>query len=66
MLFTGNFYGIYMASVYKAAAKDTLPDNILTYAGMIGSICNGGGRLFWGLLMDMIGFKKTYFCLIVV
>jgi len=66
MLFSGMFYGIYMASVYKTTAQDTLPDKVLTYAGMIGSICNGGGRVFWGTLMDKGGFKRMYFVLIII
>lgn len=47
MLFSGIFYGIYVAAVYKTTAQDYLKDHVLTLAGMFGSICNGGGRIFW-------------------
>lgn len=50
-----------MASVYKVVAQDTLSDRTLTIAGAIGSVCNGGSRIFWATLQDTYGFKKIYY-----
>lgn len=58
--FNGNFFGLYMASVYKQMNLDILDDHILTTAGAIGSICNGGSRVIWGSLQDKFGFKKVF------
>jgi hypothetical protein len=64
MLFFGFFYGVYVANVYKASAADVMDDKILTYAGMIGSLCNGSSRVIWAAFMDKYGFKKVYACLL--
>jgi MFS transporter, OFA family, oxalate/formate antiporter len=64
MLYFGLFYGIYMASVYKTTAQHILSDHTLTTAGAIGSVCNGGSRIFWATLQDKYGFKKVYTCLL--
>lgn len=66
MLFNGVFFGTYIASVYKAINQDTLNDKILTVAGAIGSICNGGSRILWASLQDKFGFKKVYAYLLVI
>ena len=50
LFFLGMFFGLYMASVYKFAAEETLDDKSLTVAGAIGSVCNGGSRVFWASL----------------
>ena len=50
LLFNGIFFGIYMGSVYKFAAEEVLDDKSLTIAGAIGSVCNGGSRVFWASL----------------
>ena len=66
MMFNGVFYGVYLASVYKAANIDNLKDGTLTIAGAIGSICNGGSRMFWASLQDKYNFKRVYFVLLVI
>jgi MFS family permease len=66
MLYCGIFYGIYMASVYKTVAEDSLLDHELTLAGALGSACNGLSRVMWAALMDKYGFKKVYLVLMLI
>jgi hypothetical protein len=66
MLFNGIFFGIYIAAVYKTTAQDFLKDNVLTLTGAFGSVCNGGGRIFWATLQDKYGFKRVYFVLLII
>ena len=48
LLFQGLFYGLYVASVFKFAAQSTITsDTAITAAGAVGSMCNGGSRVFW-------------------
>ena len=35
-------------------------ESFLSLCGGIGALFNGSGRLAWGLLSDVIGFKKSY------
>merc|ERR1712086_1163423 len=66
LLFFGIFNGLYVASVYKQIALHDLDDGVLTIAGAIGSVCNGGSRIVWAALMDKVGFKKVYFALLCI
>lgn len=66
MLFNGIFYGIYVAAVYKTTAQEYLNDHVLTIAGMFGSVCNGGGRIFWAGLQDRFGFKTIYLVIMLI
>jgi MFS family permease len=66
ILFFGIFYGIYLASVYKPTAQDTLEDHTLTLAGALGSVCNGGSRIVWASIQDKYGFKRVYLVLLIV
>jgi len=66
MLYSGLFYGYFVATVYKSSASKVLDDNLLTTAGMIGSACNGGSRIIWATLMDKYGFKKIYSVLLIM
>ena len=55
--------GLNTASIYKqfASTSATLTgDSYQALVGGLGAICNGSGRLFWGLLSDKIGFKKSF------
>ena len=60
MLVFGMFYSLYIASAYKFLAQDGLDDFVLTIAGAIGSICNGGSRFVWATLQDKLGFRPVY------
>ena len=64
LLFLGMFYGLYIASVYKTTAQNSLSDLTLTFAGAIGSVCNGSSRIAWAALQDAIGFRRVYFLLL--
>ena len=64
MLFQGMFFGLYMASVYKMVAQDTLSDKSLTLIGAVGSMCNGSSRFVWAALQDIYGFKNIYVCIL--
>jgi hypothetical protein len=50
MLMNGVFFGVFTANVYKTVALNYLSDDVLTTAGGIGSICNGGSRIIWATL----------------
>ena len=66
MLFNGIFFGMYVASVYKGVALGYLDDSTLTLAGSLGAIANGSSRFLWATLMDYIGFKKVYACVLII
>ena len=66
MIYTGLFYGVYLAGVYKTTAQDFISDKALTTAGALGSLCNGGSRILWATLYDHYGFKKVYFTLLCI
>jgi len=64
-MYNGIFFGIYIASVYKSVALDTLSDKALTFAGVLAAIGNGSSRVIWSSLQDKFGFKQVYYiCLI--
>ena len=52
----------YMASVYKIMGMQIgdYDDKFLTIVASIGSIANGGGRIFWGYMSDKFGFRVNY------
>jgi MFS family permease len=60
LLFCGEFPCSFMQSVYKILGKGLENDAGLTRAGSIGSISNGVSRVFWGIMMDFLGFQKVY------
>ena len=62
----GVFFGVFTAGVYKSVALDFLSDHVLTTAGALGSVCNGGSRIMWASLQDKFGFKRVYFVLMVL
>ena len=66
LLFQGSFFGLYIASVYKAVSDNCLSDYILTLAGSLGSICNGSSRIIWSYFQDIYGFKRVYFCILIL
>jgi OFA family oxalate/formate antiporter-like MFS transporter len=60
-------YGMFMANCYKLYGLSMgMDDKSLTIIGSIGSAFNGCSRAFWATLMDKIGYKKTYFFLIIL
>jgi len=60
-------YGMFMANCYKLYGLSMgMDDKSLTIIGSIGSAFNGCSRAFWAMLMDKIGYKKTYFFLIFI
>ncbi|CAM9435940.1 unnamed protein product [Chrysoparadoxa australica] len=66
MLFAGTA-GINTAGVYKAFGA-TVPvlqnDAFQSTVGSLGALFNGAGRLFWGNILDVAGFKKPFAVLI--
>jgi len=58
ILYFGMFYGSFFSSAYKYLPNGQIEDDALTTIGSIGSIFNGGARLFWGYFQDKWGFKK--------
>lgn len=66
MLLNGMFFGLFMASVYKEVALNSLSDHTLTLAGALGSVCNGSSRIIWATLQDKYGFRKMYFILLCI
>ncbi|CDW78984.1 UNKNOWN [Stylonychia lemnae] len=58
MLFLSMFYGMFMANAFKSlGVKNNLDDITLTIAGSIGSIMNGGSRIFWPIQQDKSSFE---------
>jgi OFA family oxalate/formate antiporter-like MFS transporter len=61
--------GLNVASIYKqfAATSSALSgDSYQALVGGFGALFNGLGRLFWGVLSDKIGFKKSFMLLTVL
>lgn len=55
--------GLNTASIYKqfaATAPALVGDEYQTLVGGMGALFNGGGRLFWGVISDKIGFKNSF------
>jgi MFS transporter, OFA family, oxalate/formate antiporter len=55
--------GLNVASVYKqfASVSPALAgDSFQSLVGGLGALSNGGGRIFWGMLSDKIGFKQSF------
>jgi hypothetical protein len=58
MFIFGTFYGLYVAGSYKFSADEKyIDDEVLTIAGALGAVCNGGSRLLWASLLDKYTFK---------
>lgn len=63
MIITCATAGLNTATVYKqfAATSTTLTgDQFQTLVGGVGALFNGLGRLFWGSVLDKIGFKNAF------
>mmetsp|Transcript_7909 Transcript_7909/g.13268 ORF Transcript_7909/g.13268 Transcript_7909/m.13268 type:complete len:187 (-) Transcript_7909:178-738(-) len=54
-----------MISVYKTVAVG-INDHALTFAGAIGSVCNGSSRIFWATIQDYLGFKFVYMMMLLI
>eukprot|EP00904_Undaria_pinnatifida_P002840 jgi/Undpi1/12557/HiC_scaffold_6.g02226.m1 len=55
--------GINVANCYKqyGSTVDVLrSDQFQSLVGSVAALCNGGGRLFWGNMLDIFGFKKMF------
>lgn len=69
MVLTAATAGLNTASVYKqyAATSEALSgDQFQATVGGIGALFNGFGRLFWGSISDMIGFRNSFYILTVL
>lgn len=63
MIITCATAGLNTATVYKqfAATSSSLTgDQFQTLVGGVGALFNGLGRLFWGSVLDKIGFRNTF------
>lgn len=59
--------GYFMATNFKGYGITKINDDqFLTLVGSLSSLCNGGGRLFWGLISDKFAFKKVYGTILVI
>ena len=66
MLFFGLAEGIFMSAEFKFFNGAYLPDAVLDLAGQLGFIFRACGSLGFGALSDRIGFKRTYFIVMVL
>ncbi len=56
--------GLNVVGLYKAFAMEKHPDDhFLSLVGSLGAIANGAGRIFWGNMLDYLGFMKPFFAL---
>jgi MFS family permease len=57
-MFFGNYFSTFFSYVYKVYGENKgLSDSLLTAAGAVSSIANGGSRLLFGQMVDKINFK---------
>ena len=69
MLYSGLFFGVYVASVYKSIASgipNEIGDKALTLTGAIGSVMNGSSRVIWATLQDKFGFNAIYMTVLTI
>ena len=69
MLYSGLFFGVYVAAVYKSIASgipNEIGDKALTLTGAIGSVMNGSSRVIWASFQDKFGFKAIYMTLLAI
>ena len=65
-MYNGIFYGVFVLSVYKSCAGESMSDRTLTIVGAIGSICNGSSRIAWSAVQDKYGFNRIYLIVLVI
>ena len=70
-IFLMNFFssglGLLIASHFKDYGMTKINDDqFLTMVGSVGAVCNGCGRMVWGLLYDRLTFRRTYFICLVI
>ena len=59
-----NFFGTFMTCSFKNYGSLYIHDDaFLSLAGSVGCLVNGIGRVFWGVSLDYIPFRKL-FCLL--
>ncbi|CAM9916017.1 unnamed protein product [Ascophyllum nodosum] len=61
--------GINVANCYKqygGTVAALQSDNFQSLVGSVAALCNGGGRLFWGNMLDTFGFKRSFSALAVL
>ena len=67
MLTFSSCSGLFIAANYKNLGILTIPDDsFLNLVGSVGAICNGGGRILWGFLMDKYRFHRTFLLLLIL
>lgn len=63
MIISSATAGLNTASIYKqfaATSNALVGDEFQALVGGIGALFNGFGRLFWGSISDVIGFKNSF------
>ena len=55
-----------MASIFKTLNEGYIKVTYLNLAGSLGFISNALGRIGFGVLFDLIGFKKAYFIVLTI
>ena len=67
MMFLSVSNGYFLAANFKNYGMTKIPnDSFLTLVGSLSSLCNGGGRIFWGILSDKFDFKKVYTIILLI
>lgn len=62
MIYLSSGTGFYFASNFKGfgmTINELKDDALLTIIGSLSALCNGFGRIFWGLMMDKFNFKRV-------
>jgi len=58
-------FGLFVAFNYKEYGGIFIKDDrYLSLLGSIGSVCNGVFRMFWGVLMDILPFRRIKYIII--
>ena len=67
MIYMSVSNGYFMATNFKNYGITKISDDqFLTLVGSLGSVFNGAGRFFWGLLSDKFNFKKVYLTVLII
>ena len=68
MMFCSASYGYLISANFKnyGVTFPNVNDHFLNFVGSVGAICNGGSRLFWGIINQKFPFRGLYFTILLI